>query len=290
MKKNKENKKDDNTLEVEDYDYNNFLHYNRFEGLSFGKSPFMFRIYDKIKEISNKGGSNLIKTLWLKNGFDEENDKFVFRHEVELHRLFLKKFIFTKTHKDEVAFCFNNLSSLWNIGVKSVRFYDLTSDEIKRISSGNLSPTGISSIYDRCDKDEKRFKFWDNFVVPFNYDDYSRLNKIDVLKNKDFEQAKKALKGFVSSVYLNLGYSKDDFFSVLDEVNKDLQKDNLTLHEYGMLKVCSSFLDNEKIANVKNPFEPNVKEILEELFIYFENSKNKEFKRISKKVIENMKG
>ena len=33
---------------------NNFMRFNRFEGMSFGKNPDMFRVYDKIKQIKNQ--------------------------------------------------------------------------------------------------------------------------------------------------------------------------------------------------------------------------------------------
>lgn len=68
----------------------------------------MFRIYDKIKQISQKQISTLIMLKWQMNGFDPEIHKSVFRFESEIHRPIFRKFI-KDTVKNEVDFLFSNL-------------------------------------------------------------------------------------------------------------------------------------------------------------------------------------
>ena len=92
------------------------------------------------------------------------------------------------------------------------------------------------------------FQFWD-FLADWDENRFTKLSKHDFIKSKDLKQAKKALKAFVSAVYTNLGYDYHNFMIVLDEVKKDLDKQGLNLHEYGLSKLAGNFNKNEKVIS-----------------------------------------
>lgn len=258
------------------------MRFNRFEGMSFGKSPHMFRVYDKIKQIQNQNISNLIFTKWELNGFNIERDICVFRHEVEFGRLMLKRLIPLNTI-DEVSFVFNNLGSFWLDGLKICKWYDLTDDERERISSNTILAGSVRKIYQRAEDDNNRFKFWDYLA---NWDNlkFKHLSKHDFIKSRDLKKAKKALKAFISAVYTNLGYEHNNFLIVLEEVKKDLEKQGLNLHEYGLSKIAGSFNDNEKVINdngldIVNPYSSLVYFALDQFIIALKEMINEEYKK-----------
>lgn len=271
---------------LSEIDVSNFIRFNRFEGISFGKAPMMFRIYDKIKEVLKKDNSRIIFKKWEINGFDIEKDKFVFRHECEFTREVLKKMI-PFNCEDEIKFVFNNLSAFWSQGLNICRWYDLNEIELKKIQLQSVKPDSIRKIYERCLKDETRFNFWRFLEIWYN-DDLKNLQKRDIPFDVNIEKCKVALKSFVSSVYCNLGY-RGAFFDVLKEVLNDLKNDDMTLHDYGLLKLASRFADNEKnyeiseFENLKlqNIFENNLKDF----FILLDDLSDNKDKNIVKKAL-----
>ena len=265
-----------------DINVNNFMRFNRFEGMSFGKNPDMFRVYDKIKQIEQKNISTLIFTKWELNGFDFDRDKYVFRHEVEFWRLRIRKLMPIDV-KDEVDYLINNVGKFWATGLNICKWYDLTESERSRISSNILKDSGYRMIYKRCDQDETRLKFWD-FLADWDEAKFAKLSKHDFIKSKDLKQAKKALKAFVSAVYTNLGYDFNNFLVVLDEVKKDLQREGLNLHEYGLSKLAGNFNKNEKTINdcglcIDNPLTSSVYFALDEFLISLREIRSEKYKK-----------
>ena len=242
-----EDETDLSKVDLADINVNNFMRFNRFEGMSFGKNPDMFRVYDKIKQIEQKNISTLVFTKWELNGFNFDCDKYVFRHEAEFGRLRIRKLMPIDV-KDEVDYLINNVGRFWATGLNICKWYDLNDKERSRISSNDVQTDSIRKIYQRCDQDETRLRFWD-FLADWDDARFAKLSKHDFIKSKDLKQAKKALKAFVSAVYTNLGYDYHNFLIVFDEVKKDLESEGLNLHEYGLSKLAGNFNKNEKIIN-----------------------------------------
>lgn len=280
---------DDEKSEFDNFDkidVNSFIRFSRFQGLSFGKSPAMFRVYDKIKEVSQKGIAPLIFYEWKNNGFDIDNDKFVFRHECEFGRAFIKKLIPYKCF-DEIGFFFDNVNSFWLKGLELCRWYPLEDTEVLKILKNASDNKGATNrkIYERCLKDNSRFHFWDKLC---KWDD----EKLKDIRSKNLpfipniEKPKKALKAFLTSVYVNLGYD-GAFYDVLKSVTSDLAKDDLTPHDYGMMKLASHFVDNEKLTytsdfnneKLRNIFNDNIVEFM----LMLDELDNKDYNNVLKK-------
>ena len=271
---------------------NNFMRFNRFEGASFGKNPDMFRVYDKVKQVKNQNISELVFTKWELNGFVFDKDLCVFRHEVEFGRARIQKLIPFNT-VDEVAYLFSNLGKFWATGLNICKWYDLTDKERERISKNNVQTSGIRTIYYRCDLDETRLKFWD-FLADWDETRFAKLSKHDFIKSKDLRQAKKALKAFVSAVYTNLGYDYNNFLIVLDEVKKDLEREGLNLHEYGLSKLAGNFSKNEKIINdcgvyIDNPLTSSIYFGLDEFIIALKEIRSEKYKKTIKDALSIIK-
>ena len=274
---------------------NNFYQFYRFEGMSFGKNPDMFRVYDKIKQIEQKNISTLVFTKWEINGFNFDRDRYVFRHEAEFGRLRIRK-LMPFDVKDEVEYLINNVGRFWSTGLNICKWYDLTDSERSRISSNDIQTDSLRKIYQRCDQDETRFKFWD-FLADWDETRFTKLLKHDFIKSKDLKQAKKALKAFVSAVYTNLGYDYNNFLIVLDEVKKDLEREGLNLHEYGLSKLAGNFSKNEKIINdcgvyIDNPLTSSMYFGLDEFIIALKEIRSEKYKKPIKdalKILQNQR-
>lgn len=247
-------------------DTKSFIRFNRFEGVSFGKNPAMFRIYDKAKEISNKNLAPYIFKKWEINGFSFDTKDYVFRHECEFGRAYIKKLI--PKCDDEVEFLFDNISSFWLKGLELCKWYDLNDDEISRIQSNDLQSNSISKIYQRIDKNPNRLQFWDYLKVWKNENIDLDLYKNNIEFVPNMEKCKRALKGFISQVYTNLGY-QGAFRDVLLAVEKDLAKDGLNLHTYGLQKVADKFFDNEELHIKKEISNNKMADIFENSLIDF---------------------
>ena len=285
--------KETRIISLDEINISNFMRFNRFEGISFGKSPRMFRVYDKIKQIGAKNISSLIFTRWQLNGFDIERDMFVFRHEAEFGRSAIKSLI-PLNCKDELKFITHNLGSFWLDGLKICRWYDLTDSERNKIHSNALLSDSVRKIYQRASKDKSRFDLWAR-LEKWHGQDFNELSKHDIIKSQDLSQAKKALKAFISAVYVNLGANPHNFITVLDEVKKDLEFDGISLHEYGLSKLAGSFSKNEKIINdcgldENNPLLVPTVFALDQFIIALSQIKDGVYKSTIKEAIYDLKG
>ena len=182
-----------------------------------------------------------------------------------------------------MAYLFSNLGKFWATGLNICKWYDLTVKERERISSNSVQTDSVRKIYQRCDQDETRLKFWD-FLADWDDTRFAKLSKHDFIKSKDLKQAKKALKAFVSAVYINLGYDYHNFLIVLDEVKKDLEREGLNLHEYGLSKLAGNFSKNEKIINdcgvyIDNPLTSSMYFGLDEFIIALKEIRSDKYKK-----------
>lgn len=277
-----EDEMDLSKVNLADINVNNFMRFNRFEGMSFGKNPDMFRVYDKIKQIEQKNISTLIFTKWELNGFDFNRDLCVFRHEAEFGRLRIRK-LMPLDVKDEVEYLINNVGKFWVTGLKICKWYDLTDVERDKLFSGAILTNYSKQIYFRVERDNSRFQFWD-FLADWDEKRFTKLSKHDFIKSKDLKQAKKALKAFVSAVYTNLGYDFNNFLVVLDEVKKDLSCEGLNLHEYGLSKLAGNFNKNEKTIKdcglcIDNPLTSSMYFGLDEFIIALKEIRSEKYKK-----------
>ncbi|CUU75218.1 hypothetical protein [Campylobacter hyointestinalis] len=132
--------------------------------------------------------------------------------------------------------------------------------------------------YRNCETDPTRFDLW-AFINRFEDDNLTNLQKSELISKIDMIKAKNALKSFISATYSNVGYNLDSFIEVFNETKKDLEKEGLTLHEYGLIKVCGRFVDTERKLNKQgikgsNHYKSAIEENILDIYNLFSNLKH----------------
>lgn len=254
------------TENIEHLKISEYSRYNKFQGIQFGKSPFMFRIYDKTKEIKGKlNGSYLIET-WKKNGYDISTNYPIYRHEVEFQRDYLRTMF--PDGVDEIDFLFSNLLNFWNNGISLLEWVNLTDKEHSKISKQLIEPQSITKIYRRALEDTSRFTHW-HILEQWHDTNGISLDKIPDIKKRDFIHCEKSLKVFVSSVFRHVGSHPDNLAYVVNEVVRKMENEGTSLYNYALSRLASSFLDNykniEKLGySVTNDFDFSARQSIPE--------------------------
>ncbi len=219
--------------------------FKQVTGFSFGNGDFMFRIYDKTKEIKLRQNKAFIKYKWIMNNYDIKKELPVFRHECQYRRPTLQKFM-EKKSQDEVLFFFNLLHKLWHNAVNKIRWTDLSNDEIIRISENNLKSDSIRQIFYRARQDNTRINFW-NILSKFENKLATQISTYKHVKEPQDKTAKKFLKAYIGATYKARGNDPQHLINIIDEVTQDLRDYlGITLHDYGELKVVSNFIEQSK--------------------------------------------
>jgi len=271
----------------EDLNVANYLRFQRFQGLQFGKGDKLFRIYDKTQKISKSPNEAYIVEKWKFNGYD---DKYpVYRHEIQYRREEIKKFIPCNCD-DEVSYILANLGSLWFRALKLVEYVPLNDDEISRIYDKPLIKSDTKrQIFYRAKKDTKRFQFWD-ILRTWENEVYEPIEKFKKVKTYSIENVKKLFKGFFGSLFKYSGGDLTKFKEVINEVESDLEKEGVDLYMYGLSKLATSFIENygaiimcdevvEETQYVK------VVDLYDEFIEAIKVVNNKDYQRVFKKVV-----
>ena len=225
---------------------NGFTKNRKTTGFQFGAGDYVFRIYDKTLKIKQDPSSAYIRYKWIMNGYDIHSDEQVFRHEIQLRRAFLKKYI-PNDQDDEVLWHFTQLGNLWTVGTQKVRWTDLTNSEIIRICETNIKSDSVKKIFQRARQDDTRNKFWDVIKV-WDNNLADSISKYEYVKEAKKTTSHKYMKALISATYKSYGADPRNIVDVVDLVQKQLMKnEEINLHQYGELKILSNFVQNAKI-------------------------------------------
>ena len=244
---------------ISEYDIASYMRFQRMQGFQFGKGAKLFRIYDKTHKINLSPNEKYIIEKWKFNGYDEEKGYPVFRHEIQYRRDEIKLFI-PKYIDDEVNFILKNIPNLWAKALTYVEFVNLTEDEISRIYNNPVIKSDTKrKIFYRAKKDIKRFNLWQCIRAWENK--YSNpIEKLRFVKDYAVDIVKKQFKGFISTYYKYFGNNIDKLKDFVVEVEEDLyKKENITLHQYGLIKLADSFVkDYESVLISGEVLSPKI--------------------------------
>lgn len=230
--------------------------FKKVTGFAWGNNDFMFRIYDKIKEIQLRKNKSYIMTKWQFNDYDMEKKLPVFRHEAQYRRALLSKFM-PKDLEDEVLFFFQNTPKLWNNAINKIRWTDLTNEEVTRISEDNLKSDSIKKIFQRARVNPNRLDFW-NILTNWDNKYATQIFKYNHIKEPQSQTAKKFLKAYIGATYKARGNNPMELVNLIDEVTQELRDIlGISLHDYGELKVVSNFIENSKML-LKDGLQPDM--------------------------------
>lgn len=225
-------------------------------GFSYGNGDFMFRIYDKTKEITLRKNKSFIMYKWMLNDYDKLKALPVFRHEVQYRRAELTKFMAKGLH-DEVLYFFQSLNKLWNNAISKIRWTDLSNDEVTRISENALKSDSIKKIFQRARENPKRLDFW-NILKNWDNKLTTQIAKYNHVKEPKDSTAKKFLKAYIGATYSARGNNPNELINIIDDVTRELRDIlGITLHDYGELKVVSNFIENSKML-LKDGLQPDM--------------------------------
>ena len=271
-----------------------FTAFNRVNGIYFGKGSFLFRIYNKLKDLQNHPDHYFFKFAWFRNGYSDSDTDIisssVFRHEIQYRREYLKKYL--DDVDDEPLYFFDNLEKLWFHVLEKIEFVSLTDDELYRVKT-SFNVDTVRQIRYRAKKDTERFHFWPFLRV---WRDDVCLGSLDMypkFKEVRLSTLKKKIKEVVS-LSARLGLTPEDLKNFVAQVDSDLVEfEGITLEQYGKLRVLDSFAENERIGKKFKIAPPRnlvlIKQTDDDLKQAFVNydviSKRKEF-RASQKHIE----
>lgn len=227
---------------------NEYTKHNRTTGFSIGGGDFLFRIYDKTLEIKQNPSKSFIVSKWISNDYKDKEKLTVFRHEIQLRREYLKKFM-PKNFDCEVSFNFSQLDKLWNLAINKVSWVHLTDNEVIRICENELKSASITKIFQRAKKETHRIDFWS---ILQNWDNKlaESVTKYEYVREAKIQTAYKYVKALVSSTYKALGSNPEFIIDVITDVQMQLSNfENLTLHQHGELKVLGNLVENAKIID-----------------------------------------
>lgn len=228
-------------------DFREYGRYTRVQGYHFGKGDFLFRIYDKTKKIQQSPSESYVMEKWKLNGYKKDLGFPVQRHELQLRRAELKRFLPKGYAGDEVAFFLSKLDSLWFYGLSKIEYVALTNDEVARLGATDNANTK-KSIYYRAKTDPDRFHFW---AILRSWDDsYSPelFTPVRAVKEAKLKTAERLLKGFFASAYKALGTNPLELPRIVLSVDRNLKDfEGVSLHEYAASKVASDFVKNERL-------------------------------------------
>ena len=220
-----------------------YLRFQRVQGIQFGKGDKLFRIYDKTKKIAISPSEAYIKYKWQYNGYDESLGYPVFRHEIQYRRGELKKFL-PRDVKDEIDYFLNHLGNLWAKALTYVEYVPLNEKELKKIKRIDIKGDTKRQIFYRAKKDEKRFNLW-KLIRLWDNKQFNPIEKFRYVKDFSKELVKKQFKAFITSYYKVYGSDLSFLPEIIKEVEEDLiRKDGITLHQYGLSKLATSFVEN----------------------------------------------
>ncbi len=219
------------------------------ETISIGRNSFLFRIYDKIKELNKKPADKItLMPRWIAGGYKPDSKSSVWRHEIQLRDTHLKRH-FSPDCENQVLDAFSKLESFWNYTFTKVDYVALTDNELERISN-STNPHTIKNIYARAKNDERNNPF--TVVQSWFGISLSQSDCYKTLKEAQAVQAYKSAKAFVCSSYKAFGSLPSHCSDVLQSVSTELYKQTgKTLHEYASMKLVDSYvLERETILKL----------------------------------------
>jgi len=271
----------------EDINIANYMRFQRFQGIQFGRGSKVFRIYDKTQKISKSPNEAYIIEKWKFNGYNE--DYPVYRHEIQYRREEIKKFI-PYFCNDEVDYILSHIGNLWFKALTLVEYVPLNDKEILKIFNSPLIKSSTKrQIFYRAKKDKKRFQFWD-ILKTWENREYIPIETFKKVKIYSKENVKRLFKGFFSALFKYSGGDLTKFKEVIEEVERDLEKEGIDLITYGLFKLATSWIENYEVIMFSDEVIPE-SEYIKVVNLYDEFQKamkkvnNKDYKRVFSKVV-----
>jgi len=221
-----------------------------FSGFSFGGGDYHMRIYNKTLEINKFKNKAFAKTLlWSKNS-DYDEDKKVWRFEIQIRRAKLKKLINCENSTmDDYTNILNGIPSLWQKSLNDFMIKDIKKQYqlnmlrgYRTLKNGNIKPLTKNAIY-AIFKRAEPLSFWDDLKLWNGYDGTDITTAFDMPKSGAFDYVSNSIKSLYSTLAKHSGSVSSatlkEAFKLANEINID--KKGCSLIEDSFLKQIDWF-------------------------------------------------
>lgn len=236
-----------------DEESSSFFDSKKFTGLYIGSGNFMIRIYDKTHEIKKYPEKAFVKpSRWLVSD-DYEEDKTVWRIEVQIRREKLKTLFNGSTFMDNSISCLNNLTSVWSLFMDKFKLKDLSEESAiqimlgkKKYKNGLVKPLTKYAI-------RKRFKEANDAPIWKSISDFWETKGRNLTYQEEIKKPSKlyvenSIKSVISTLtkHMNGQFDSQALADIAYDMNKkEKDKKDMTVFDSARIKAVESFNKNK---------------------------------------------
>ena len=221
-----------------------------FTGFTFGGGDYHMRIYNKTKELNKFKSKSFAKTLLWDKNLDYDEDKTVWRLEIQIRRAKLKKLVNTNNSTmDDYNNILNDIPSLWAKALTDYTIKDISDIDTFNMLRGKrtlkngtdklLTKNAIYGIFKRSDD----LSFWSDLKL-WNGHNYSDINTaFKIPQNGSLDYVSNSIKSLFST--MGRFYGSVDTKTLLqafkDSNTMNIDKKNISLLEDNFNKQIDTF-------------------------------------------------
>lgn len=237
----------------EDVDFSKACAYGSltsFTGFTFGGGNYHLRVYNKTVEIKKKKEKGFAKVLLWDGKPNYDENKTVWRIEIQIRREKLKSMIDSNLHSlDDYQTILNNIPSLWAKALTDFRFMDLDDMAVFDVLRGKrtlkngtdkfLTKNAVNKIFQRAEI----FKFWVDLKV-WNSHMYKDIyTAFQMPKNGSIDYVSNSIKSLFSTMAKHYGsISKETFIKAFADSNrKNVDDKGFSILEGSIVKCLDWF-------------------------------------------------
>lgn len=232
-----------------DEESSSFFDSKKFTGLYIGSGNFMIRIYDKTHEIKKYPEKAFVKpSRWFASQNFEE-DKTVWRIEVQIRREKLKTLFNGDTFMDDSFSCLNNLTSVWKLFMDKFKLKDLSEESAiqimlgkKKYKNGLVKPLSKYAIRKRFNEAQDA-PVWQS-ISQFWETPGRNLTYQEEIKKPSKLYVENSLKSVFSTLTKHMGGNFDTLAlaDIAMEMNsKEIEKTGMSIFDQARIKAIESF-------------------------------------------------
>ncbi|CAM3528848.1 hypothetical protein ARAQ110984_07625 [Arcobacter aquimarinus] len=243
-----------------DDDSTNFFEGKKYTGFTLGKGDFMMRIYNKTHEINKFPEKSFVKPCrWFVSPNYDEN-KEVWRIEVQIRREKLKHYFNDKKFLDDSINCLNSVPDIWSLFMKKFHHIDLNEDSTievmrgkKKLKNGSYKLLSKYAIRKRFQRGEIT-PLWKEIQTFFHTKGRS-LTYLEEVSKPSALYVKNSFKSLVSTLTKHLRGRFDKYALadiILEANNEEKEKTGLTIFDTAKIKTIDYFNQVNHIYQIQD--------------------------------------
>lgn len=232
----------------------------KFTGFTLGKGDFMIRVYNKTHEIKKFPEKSFVKpSRWFVSPLYNE-DKEVWRIEVQIRREKLKHYFNDKRFLDDSINCLNSIPDIWSLFMERFHHKDLSDDSIveiikgkKKLKKGGEKLLSKYAIRKRFQRSELT-PLWQN-IQTFFHTKGKNLTYLDEVSKPTALYVKNSIKSVVSTLTKHLKGRFDPYVlaDIALEANEEEKvKKGFSIFDSARIKTIDYFNQVNHVYEIQN--------------------------------------